>query len=448
MSIFKAGDIRGLYPVEINEAIAFKVGFYFSQFAKGAFVVGSDFRRGSISLKQALIEGLSHSSQLKIYDIGQTTTPIFYFTSRYINADWGIMITASHNPPEYNGMKIIKGIFPLKDDEILSIEDGLSKVNFVGGVKNFHNVEKVNFEEEYISSLLKKFKNNISNKKIIFDIGNGAVGKIIDQIVENFHLDAIVLFTEPDPDFPSRNPNPALKESLVKLQEKISSLKGALGFAFDGDGDRLAVVDENAQIIEPDVVASIFIDFTCDRGNKVVYDIKSSTLVKKTILNKGCVPVLERSGYPYIKRTFVNENAILATEISGHYFFRDILQDDAIYASLTLLQVLGDKPLTEVKKAYKMPFVTPDIRINMKEDEADFILSELKRNLHNIIEIDGVYKEFENGFGLVRKSITEPVLTLRFEAPTKEELGFIIDEFLAHSQHLKFYEEIIKFKIN
>ncbi|MEM3509579.1 MAG: hypothetical protein QXN52_09825, partial [Nitrososphaerota archaeon] len=417
MSIFKPGDIRGIYPNEINEELVYKIGLYFAGFAKGIVVVAGDFRNGTISLKDALIRGLSTSEHLKIFDLGQTTTPIFYFSSRLLKSEWGFMITASHNTYEFNGMKIIKGIFPLLENEIYDIEKGISNLRLSHSSHN--RAEQLNLESEYIESLKAKINIYDTKKRVVFDIGNGAVGKIIDKVISGFNLNATVLFKEPDAMFPSRNPNPALKESLYKLQNEVTNNMGSIGFAFDGDGDRLAVVDENANIVPSDIVASVFIDCLARKDEKVVYDIKSSSLIKKTILKKGSVPIMERSGYPYIKRTFVESNAILATEVSGHYFFREILQDDAIFASLKLLEILNDKDLSQIKRYYVLPYITPDIRIVMYPEEIEKIIKELEEKLVDIVKIDGIYKEFENGFGLVRKSITEPVITLRFEGKDK-----------------------------
>jgi phosphomannomutase/phosphoglucomutase len=445
MSIFKPGDIRGLYPDEINEDVAYKIGLYFSKFARGKILVGGDFRRGTLSLKEYLIRGLANSPYLKIFDLGQTTTPIFYFASRFIKSDWGIMVTASHNPPEYNGMKIIKGIFPIEDEQLKEIENNVNSL-FVKeySPQLYYKPELIDIEDEYFENLKKNLGNIPFDREIIFDIGNGAVGKIIDRLINEFRLNATCLFKEPNPDFPSRNPNPALKESLIILQDEIKKRKDAIGFAFDGDGDRLAIVDENAQIVQPDIVAAILIDSLANKNDRIVFDIKSSSLVKKTILKKNGFPIMERSGYPFIKKTFVEKDALLATEISGHYFFREILQDDAVYASLKFLKILDSRSLYLLRNDYKLPYISPDIRVKMDSNTADLILKELKDNLEGIIEIDGVYKEFENGFGLVRKSITEPLLTLRFEGKDKDDVYLIINEFLKKSSTLQEYESIIR----
>jgi len=444
MSIFKPGDIRGVYPKEINEDMAYKIGLYLSKFARGKIVIAGDFRKGTLSLKEYLIRGLANFSDLKIFDLGQTTTPIFYFASRFIKSDWGIMITASHNPPEYNGMKIIKGIFPIESEQLKEIENGVNSLFVKEYSPKFYKPELTNLEGEYFKNLKRKLGNISFNREIIFDIGNGAVGKIIDRVVNEFQLNITCLFKDPNPDFPSRNPNPALKESLIILQDEIKKRKDTIGFAFDGDGDRLAVVDENAQIVQPDIVAAILINALANKNDRIVFDIKSSFLVKKTILKKKGIPIMERSGYPFIKKTFVEKDALLATEISGHYFFREILQDDAVYASLKLLKILDNKSLYLLRNNYKLPHISPDIRIKMDSHKADLILKELRTNLEGIIEIDGVYKEFENGFGLVRKSITEPLLTLRFEGADRDEVYLIIDKFLEKSNTLRKYELIIK----
>lgn len=444
MSIFKPGDIRGIYPKEINEDIAYKIGFFLSKQISGKVLVAGDFRKGSLSLKEYLIRGLANSSSLKIFDLGQTTTPIFYFASRFINSDWGIMITASHNPPEYNGMKIIQGILPIKDEQLKAIEEGINSLFIEEYNPKNYRAELLNVESEYIENLKSKLGDIPFDKEIVFDIGNGSVGKIIERVVNEFKLRATCIFKEPDPDFPSRNPNPALKESLVFLQNEVKRKGKAIGFAFDGDGDRLAVVDEEAQIVQPDIIASILIDALIKENDVVVFDIKSSSLVRKTILKKSGIPVMEKSGYPYIKRAFVEKNAVLATEISGHYFFREILQDDAVYASLKLLKILGSRSLYSLKNNYKLPYITPDIRIKIDSYKADLILNELRANLDGIIEIDGIYKEFKSGFGLVRKSITEPLLTLRFEGENKEDVLRIISEFLKKSDTLKGFENLIK----
>jgi phosphomannomutase/phosphoglucomutase len=406
--------------------------------------VAGDFRRGTLTLKERLIEGLINSSDLQILDLGQTTTPIFYFALRFLKSDWGIMITASHNPPEYNGMKIVKGILPISDEQIKEIESGINNLGSKAHDFITYKPLVIDIENEYLRSIKEKLGNLSYTREIVFDIGNGAVGKIIDMVINEFKLNATCIFKEPNPDFPSRNPNPALKESLLGLQKEIRRRKDAIGFAFDGDGDRLAVVDEKGEIVEPDIVASIFIDSLANRYDKVVFDIKSSSLVKKKILERGAVPIMERSGYPFIKKTFIEEDAILATEISGHYFFKEILQDDAIYASLKLLKILGDRPVYLLREKYKLPYITPDIRIKMNPVIADSILCELKDKFKNAIQIDGIYIEFEEGFGLIRKSITEPVLTMRFEGRDKESIKLIIEHFINNSKTLKEYEEIIR----
>ncbi len=429
-SIFKAYDIRGIYPKEINEKVAFLVGRAFGNFLKICskkrkikIAIGRDNRISSLNLAKKLKESLLTHDQIEIFDLGLCTTPMMYFSVSHFNLDGGIEITASHNPPEYNGFKMVKeNSFPIGE------KSGLRKIKsfvFKEKEKKFAKKGKIkrkNIIKDYLDFNLKDFNfKKFSPLKVVIDTANAVPGILIEKLSKLLPLKIYHLFPKLDGNFPNHNPDPLIKENLKFLREKVKKEKADLGVAFDGDGDRIVFVDEKGEIISGDLILALIskVILSKNPNQKILYDIRSSNIVRETILENKGIPIVSRIGHSFIKEKMRKENAIFGGELSGHYYSRDHYFCEApFFVFFKILEILSEtkKSLSHLIKPFKKYFHSGEINFRVKNKKE--IMEKLKEKYKRgkLTQIDGIRIDFKDWWFLLRPSNTEPVLRLVIEA--------------------------------
>lgn len=434
MSIFKDCDIRGIVPEEINEEITYAIGRAFgSFFPEGELlVVGGDVRLHTPALKEALIEGLRESGE-NVADLGTVPTPLFYFAIDHLKASAGVMITASHNPPQYNGCKIGFADRPPSPSDFALLARKIEAKDFRRAWQG--RLERRNLEEEYLAFLSSSLSRPYRLLNVVVDCGNGCYSLLAPRFLESLGYRVTPLFCTFDGSFPNRPPNPAQAKNLVALSNKVRELKADVGVAFDGDGDRVVFVADDGTVFEGEKGMIFFIRYHFARfpgEKKFVYDLKCSSVIPEEIRKAGGIPIPERSGHTYIKKRLIEEKAIMAGEISGHYFFGELRRDDGLYAAALFLHLLSESttPLSQTIASFPKSYTTPDIRIPIKGRENLLALLEEKVQGGTVSKIDGLRVEWEDGWALIRKSVTEPVYTLRFEGKRGDVLSLLVHRLL------------------
>jgi len=430
MKIFHACDIRGIAGTELTNDIAHKIGLAVGvKLAGQKVVVGGDIRLSTPVLKDIMIKALVESG-CEVVDIGTVATPVFYYALKVTGGTGGVMVTASHNPGPYNGFKLVLGPSPISEDDILEIkqmvENGVS-------VSGSGTVQKRPIIDEYIAYTAKLAQT--SKLRVVVDAGNGATAEIAPALFRQLGYDVVELYCQPDGNFPNRSPNPALPENLQGLGEAVRQSGASLGVAFDGDGDRVAFVDENGRPVDNDdiivVVARYYLE---QEPGTIIYDAKCSMVAPEQIIKAGGRPVMARAGHTFSKAAFIREKALFAGEISGHFFFRELGYDDGMFAGLKVCEfVARHGSLAELVDGIPNYILTPDIRIPYKGTDKDAVLDVVAEKLatHCPNRIDGVRIDFNDGWGMIRASVTEPLFTLRFEAKSQERLQEIIKILLS-----------------
>ncbi len=440
-SIFKEYDIRGTYPININENIAYKIGLgygsYLQEFlGEKTCVVGRDNRLSSLSLSNALIKGIADSG-CNVYNYGQITTPMHYLT-RHINHLKGIMVTASHNPKDDNGFKFsFDDLANARGQMIYDFRDYILKENFL---KGNGSIEQKNITQDYLNYMKKNIDMGQKKVKAVIDLGNGATTCIAKKIHALFpNLEITYLCDENDGSFPNHHPDPAVEENMTMLKEKVLELKADIGIAYDGDGDRLGIVLENGEYISADQYMILIIkDLIPKAINKtILYDVKCSKALEDEIINLGGTPYCYRTGTSYTESKTKELNLSFGGEFSGHIFFndRDYALGSGIYAGLRLLEILSktDQSLSSMLRDTSNYYQTPEIKVpttnELKFEIVKHVIDYVKEKKYEYNDIDGVRVNFDYGWALVRASNTGPNLTLRFEATTEEELNKLKEEF-------------------
>lgn len=437
MSIFKACDIRGVYGKDLDELIAERLGSAIAERVDGREVVlGADLRPSSSPLKWALVRGLIDGGA-QVVDIGVVPTPVLYDAKDRLGAYGAVMVTASHNPPQYNGFKLMFGERPVTPEDIRRLAEA-AETRRPHRRGSFRTAQAM---EPYAEMLAQSF-GGLRPRQVVVDAGNGAMWWLAPMVLERAGLLVEPLYCLPDGTFPNRHPNPAIAAHLADLQALCARL-GAWGAAYDGDGDRVIFVDEQGRVLPADRVFVLFITYRLagQPGARVVYDLKSSLVVPEAVERTGGVPLEERSGHAFIKARLLDEDAVLGGEISGHYFFGELGRDDALYATLLLARLLEERDVSLVEAVQRVPSypITPDLRLPCAPDVADGILADLDLAFAELprSHLDGVKILFPDGWALARRSVTEPVITLRFEARTEEVLAEIRSQVLAASSDLQ-----------
>lgn len=430
LNIFKSYDIRGIYPSELNDTTAHKIGTSIAQFFKEEnpdakdIVVGRDMRPSSKSLANALIEGIC-TTGLNVINVGVVSTEMTYFAIGYYHYDGGVMVTASHNPAEYNGFKICR-----EQAIPVSFETGIERISKL--TRQYHPPRGEQLGKVILSDIfgdykkhVLKFANNLRHLRIVVDAGNGMAGKTIPIVCEGLPLEIIPLYFELDGSFPNHEANPLKPENMVDLQKKVRETRAHLGVAFDGDADRCVFVDEMGRIIGCDSITALIARHLLERekGATVLYDIRSSWAVPEEIKAAGGIPHRERVGHAYMRATLREQNAIFGGELSGHYYFRDnYYSDSGMIAFFMVLEILSTKrvPFSNIISPLKRYHATGEI--NFEVEDKDAKIAEITRKFSNgkVDHLDGVTVEFNDWWFNVRKSNTEPLLRLNVEGKTQE----------------------------
>ena len=431
-TILRAYDIRGIFEKDLNLIDALFLGKSFATLLKKKklknVVIGYDGRISSLKIEKELVKGLL-SKGIKVYKIGLVPTPLLYFSMYSNKLDSGIMITGSHNPPSYNGFKMLlknKNIF---GKDILDIAKISSKGEFCKNKKG--KVKKISMMNKYLLFLINS-ANIKKNVKVAWDPGNGSSGKIISYLTKKLNGKHYLINEKIDGTFPAHHPDPTVLKNLKQLINLVKKKKCDLGFAFDGDGDRLGVVDDKGKIIFADkIVAFLAKDVLLGKPNsKIILDIKSSQIVFNEIKKLKGRPIFWKTGHSLIKEKMKEIKATFAGEMSGHIFFADKYYgfDDAIYASIRFLNLFSDsnKSLSKIFNNMEKSFNTPELRFNSTETEKFMIVKKLKKILKKekkkFIAIDGVRYSTKEGWWLVRASNTQNIIVARCEAYSKENL--------------------------
>ncbi|MBO3763318.1 MAG: phosphomannomutase/phosphoglucomutase [Thermoproteota archaeon] len=430
-NIFRAYDIRGIYPSEINEDVSELIGKGFGTFIGGAgkrIAVGRDVRLSSESLSNSLINGLT-SVGIDVLDLGVVPTPVVYFAINHWNLDGGVVVSASHNPPEWNGFKLCR-----EKARLVGSGLGLEEIKKLIQNENFKLSKDKGKVANKREDILREYETFILDKitlkksfKVGVDPGNGSCSCIAKEILEKFGLSVKAINDTPDGRFPSRSPEPT-EESVLALKELIISENLNFGVAFDGDCDRALFIDDKGDILRGDIVLALFVKHFLEQGDRVVYEVSCSTIVEDEIKSKGGVPVLTRVGHSFILDKMISEKAKFGGEISSHLYFGDIYGlDDALFAVLKVAELLSlkEKSLSQLVdelpkyETYRENFEIPDV---YKFKVIENIQEKFQREGYNIVTIDGVKVVENEGWFILRASNTLPQIKLTVEARNKESL--------------------------
>ncbi len=438
--IFRAYDIRGIYPQQINEKTAYIIGQSFATYAKEhnieKVLVGYDNRLSSPTLEKGLIDGLL-SAGMNVVRLGLVTTPMFYFARIKLNIWAGIMITASHNPKEYNGFKFsFTNIGNAVGEEIEKFRDFTLKGDYIVGKGEINSYD---IKKEYINELIKSLQFGLKKVKVVFDCGNGTCSTIIRDVIKLLPIEYDLLYCDSDGTFPNHHPDPSESKNLVDLQKRVKELNYDVGVAFDADGDRVRIVDNNGNIINSDTLMIIFyrnINLKL-RTRKALFDVKCSKSLIDELNKLNIEPIMWRTGNSYLYRKANAEAVDFAGEYSGHMIFRDrfVGIDDGLYAGLRLVEILSNpnNNFVDLLKDINYYYSTDEIKVLVTEENKFEIIAEIKKYAqtqnYNYLDIDGVRINFDYGWALIRASNTGPNLTMRFEAKTKEQLESISKNF-------------------
>jgi len=428
--IFKQYDVRGIYPSELNEAEAERIGNEFGRMTRAREIaVAGDSRLSTRSLKKAFAKGATKAG-CGIIDVGIVPTPFLYFAVAHYKRDAGAMITASHNPPQYNGVKLCG-----KGAECLTYESGIREIEErVRGedfkAKTRGTTTKQDVLADYTDWVLGKAR---LRKKLIVvvDCGNGVCGTYAPEILRKAGCIVSELYCEPDGSFPNHAPDPTKDENVAELARVCRAHRADLGIAFDGDGDRVVFLDDRQRILRGDEALAIFARdaLPSNLGAKVVFDVKSSRALPEVVtLYKG-KPIMNRVGHSYTHERLLQENALLAGEVSGHFYFAENHgYDDGIFAALKMCELVSRKGFLSGRlDSLPEHHATPEMRVPCPPDKIASAIGSVKaaakRDGLKIITLDGVRVEAQDWWGLVRASNTEPLITMRMEGSTKQALG-------------------------
>jgi phosphomannomutase / phosphoglucomutase len=436
--IFKAYDIRGIVgktlTVDIVERIAQAIGSEARARHQTDIVIGRDGRLSGPDLAAALAHGLQ-STGLNVIDLGMVATPMTYFAAHQLCSHSAVMVTGSHNPPDYNGLKIVLAGETLSGNAIQSLRARIESGDLVHGQGSYRQYD---ITKDYLRRITCDVK--LSRPiKIIIDAGNGIAGAFAPALYCALGCSVEELHCEVDGRFPNHHPDPSVPANLADLIARLQASDAEIGLAFDGDGDRLGVVTKQGLIIFPDRQLMLFADDVLSRnpGATIIYDVKSTRNLHKWISDRGGKPLMWKSGHSLMKAKMQETGALLAGEFSGHIFFKDRWYgfDDGLYAGARLLEYLSRQAdIGATLDNLPDSVCTPELQIKMREGEAHQLVAKLKESAHfegaiEVIDIDGLRVEYPDGFGLIRASNTTPAIVLRFEADDGAALARIKDGF-------------------
>jgi phosphomannomutase/phosphoglucomutase len=433
-TIFREYDIRGVVgrdiTVETADAIARAYAAYLRERGERRVVVGRDLRDSSPAIRDALAAALI-ASGCDIVDIGTVITPVFYFARVHLEIDGGVMITASHNPPEFNGFKLAHGFGTIYGSEILEIRRIAASGEFVSGRGR---IEERNVLHSYRTMLKEKIRLGPRRLRAVVDCGNGTASLIAPQALEDLGAEVIRLYCDPDPTFPNHHPDPVDPENLRDLIATVRREGADVGIGFDGDGDRIGVVDDQGTILWGDMLMILFWREILPKypGTPGIVEVKCSQVLYDEIARLGGKPLFYRTGHSLIKAKMKEIGAVFTGEMSGHMFFADEYYgyDDAVYAAARLLRILSnsDRPLSGLLGDVPRYPITPEVRVDCPDErkfEVVTNLTEQLRQRYEVIDVDGARVVLPDGWGLVRASNTQPALVLRAEGKTPDALARI-----------------------
>ncbi len=433
-NIFREYDIRGIVGEELTEEtvklLAKAIGTFFQNNGAGRIAIGYDARESSPEFCNLLTKGLNETG-CDVVLIGMVPTPVLYHTVFTQNVDGGVMITGSHNPPDHNGFKICLGTSALFGTQIQEIK----KIAITGKFSVGNGmVETIQVLPDYEQDIISKVEPGDRHLKVVVDGGNGMGGVTAVPIYKALGFEVIELFTDPDSDFPNHHADPTVTENLQDMINTVLENKADIGIAFDGDGDRIGVVDENGRIIWGDELMILLsrVILAENPGATIIAEVKCSQNLFDDIIKRGGKAIMSKAGHSIIKAKMKETNAILAGEMSGHIFFADRFYgfDDATYAGARVLEILsktGDR-FSELFDGIPQTYSTPELRVDCPDEVKFDIVQKIAEYFsrdHDVITIDGARITFENGWGLVRPSNTQAILVLRFEADSEEGLNRI-----------------------
>jgi len=475
VSIFKACDIRGVVGEELDAGLTERIGRAVATLRGGGpVVVGGDARRSTPDLRAALIAGL-RASGADVVDVGMLPTPAFYFTLRRLAVRGAVMVTASHNPPQYNGFKVVLGDLPVEPADVQRLAALVESGAFTSGGGTLSTEEGAG---PYVEWLVRTGP-SVAGLRVVVDAAGGCMSEVAPAVLGRLGAEVHCVHCTVDPDLRGRNPNPVIPGALADLEAEVVARGADLGVGFDADGDRVVFVDEAGRTVAQEHAATLLLREVlredgpapaavgapsvapgasgavnraptpvpvfrgCSaHGTKVIRDIKFSALLDEEVRAAGGVALIERSGHAFIRRRMVTERAVFGCEVSGHYFYGRLGGDDDSLLSALILgrYLLGQRPrhLHELVAALPLPRISPDIRLPARLEEAPELLARVEAALEDaeVSHLDGVRAQWPDGWGLVRASVTEPVITLRFEALGEMELPAIAARFLRGAPEL------------
>ncbi|HXH72052.1 MAG TPA: phosphomannomutase/phosphoglucomutase [Mariprofundaceae bacterium] len=429
---FREYDIRGLAGSEITEDVAYRLGLAYASLLpapeKRPVVIGRDVRLSGPALMAAVIEGVLDGGR-DVIDIGMVPTPLAYYGVYHLDASGCIQITASHNPGEYNGFKLMRGKESLHGADIQKLKTTMLELPAKAAKRGTQqSIDVTGDYSDFVAGDCKLGR----PLKVVIDAGNGPSGVIAAPIYRRLGCEVIELFCEPDGNFPNHHPDPTVEANMTDLAEAVQQHAADLGIAFDGDGDRIGVVDEHGNIIWGDMLLVILSRHLLKEhpGATIISEVKCSEHMYADIARHGGKPIMWRTGHSPIKAKMKQTGALLAGEMSGHMFFADRFFgfDDAVYAGARIMQAVADQAGKVSQILHDVPHsvTTPEIRVDCPDDRKFSLVEEAKAHFiaagYEIIDVDGVRVKFADGWGLLRASNTQPSLVLRFEAPSEERM--------------------------
>jgi phosphomannomutase/phosphoglucomutase len=437
-SIFRENDIRGTYPEELNELVIKEIA---KGIAKKCFqedissiVVARDGRLSSESLLTTFCNAIAQYG-INVNNIGLATSPMLYFAAKKENSKSGVMITGSHNPKNYNGIKMVINDNSVSGSEILSLIKNDETLNN----SSAGNIIYSDIKEIYISEILNNIDTDLSELKVVIDSGNGAAGFVAPELFKRMGCNVIELYSEVDGNFPNHHPDPGKLENLKDIISEVKDKNADIGFAFDGDGDRVGLITNSGDMIFPDKQMMLFSeDILNSEKGSIVFDVKCSNHLSSLILKNGGTPIMAPTGHFHIKTAIKKNNALLGGEMSGHIFFNDKWYgfDDGPYAAVRAAEILAksNRSIAEIFRDFPESFSTPELNITVTDENKFEIIDRFMANSNidgDKILIDGLRVNFDDGWGLLRASNTTPKLVLRFEGDTEESMNKIQNEFIS-----------------
>jgi phosphomannomutase/phosphoglucomutase len=437
-SIFRENDIRGTYPEELNESVMKEIakGIAKKCFQEGisSIVVGRDGRLSGESLLTNFCDGIAQYG-IDVNNIGLATSPMLYFAAKKEDSKSGVMITGSHNPKNYNGVKMVINDNSVSGNEILRLikNDDILNKSFKGCITHS------SIKEIYISEIVENINTDMSKLRVVIDSGNGAAGFVAPELFKRFGCDVIELYSDVDGNFPNHHPDPGKLENLEDIIHEVKDKNADIGFAFDGDGDRVGLVTNTGDMIFPDKQMMLFSeDILSNKKGSIVFDVKCSNHLSNLITENEGNPIMAPTGHFHIKKAIKKNKALLGGEMSGHIFFNDKWYgfDDGPYAAVRAAEILAksNRSISDIFGDFPESFSTPELNITVTDKNKFEIIERFMANSTidgEKILIDGLRVNYDDGWGLLRASNTTPKLVLRFEGDKEESMNRIQNEFIS-----------------